>query len=252
MWCRQRQKFSEAATGCATSMSAGASVLPGHPGAGAERAGRIVKVGIASPPLRGIPRRKAAGHRPLASLGRGRAWGGKRNAVQLTATLRALRDVDPLQYLQPLGGRLRWLVRHPRCADSQQATALRQPLPFDAVGQQAVVADAKEAVGQDVLEKAMEELHCGKFVNFLPIPVPAVSVRVPNLAVPAVQQAVIADRHAMRVATQVIDQFLWSGKRGFRVDHPEGRTGRKNGDTHFFEEERGHPFFWPGFAPGFR
>ena len=61
-----------------------------------------------------------------------------------------------------------------RLARSQQSTAIRQPLPFDAVGQQAVVADATEAVGQDMLEKAAEKLLGRKDVDLLPVPVLAV------------------------------------------------------------------------------
>lgn len=66
----------------------------------------------------------------------------------------------------------------------------------------------------------MKKLLGGKFVELLPVSVPTVAEGVANLAVPAVQQTVIADRHAMRIATQVINQFPWTGEGGFRVDHP--------------------------------
>jgi len=140
--------------------------------------------------------------------------------VQPAATSRTLRDLDPQQDQQPLGGGLRRLLGHPRHAEAQQSPALRQSLAFDAVGQQAVVADAKEAVGQDMLEKAVEKLLGGKFVNLLAVPVPTVPVGVTHLAVLAVEQAMTADRHAMCVAAQVIDQLPRAGKRGSRVDYP--------------------------------
>ena len=49
---------------------------------------------------------------------------------------------------------------------AEQFPAAVQPLPFIAVGQQAVVPDALETVGQDVLEKAADDL-VGKIVAVL-------------------------------------------------------------------------------------
>ena len=112
-------------------------------------------VGVA---LGGVPGRKAAARGPLASLRRGGVPSGEGNAVQPRATLRTLCNLDPQQDQQPLAGGLRRLFAHRRPAKAQQSPALRQSLAFDAVGQQAVVADAKEAVGQDMLEKAVEKL----------------------------------------------------------------------------------------------
>ena len=122
--------------------------------------------------------------------------------MQWPATLRATCDVDAQQDKQPSGGGVRLLVGDRR-PGSQQSTALRQPLLFDAVGQQAVVTNAKERIGQHVLKKAVEKLFGGKNVRLAAISVRAVAVSVTDVAVLAVQQPVVADRDAMRVAAQV-------------------------------------------------
>ena len=118
--------------------------------------------------------------------------------MQWAATLRATCDVDVQQDKQPLSG-VRLLVCHRR-PGSRQSTAVRQSLPFDAVGQQAVVANGKETIGQHVLEKAVEERLGGKNVRLPAISVAAVSVSVTDLTVLAVQRPEVADRDAMCVA----------------------------------------------------
>lgn len=91
---------------------------------------------------------------------------------------------------------------------------------FDAIGQQAVVADTPESVGQDVLQKAANELGGGEFVRFESVIVLAVPVAVDHTAAVTTHQAVIADGRAMGVASQRVQQFAWSGKGGFRIDDP--------------------------------
>src|SRR4030042_3047220 len=82
------------------------------------------------------------------------------------------------------------------------------------------MADAKEAVRQDVLEKAVDEFLGGKEIRLEPVAVAAVAIAVTDLTVLASEDAVVADRHAMRVAAEVVQQLARPGKRGLRVDHP--------------------------------
>ena len=80
--------------------------------------------------------------------------------------------------------------------------------------------DAKEAVRQDVLEKAVEEFLGGQDIRFEPVPVAAVAIAILHLAVLASEDAVVTDRDTMRVASQVIQELAWPGKGSLRIHHP--------------------------------
>jgi len=72
--------------------------------------------------------------------------------------------------------------------------------------------DAKEAVRQDVLEKAVEEFLGGQDIRFEPVPVTTVAIVIIDLAVLASEDAVVTDRDAMRVTSQVIQELARPGK----------------------------------------
>jgi hypothetical protein len=61
------------------------------------------------------------------------------------------------------------------------------------------MADAKKAIRQDVLEETAEEFLGGKELGLEPVAVAAVAIVVTDLTVLAIEDAVVADRHAMRV-----------------------------------------------------
>ena len=88
----------------------------------------------------------------------------------------------------------------------QQLAGPSQLLAPVAVGQEAVVTDAHEALGQHVLQKAPQELHSIKHHLALLAALGVVLVGKTNLAVVRGQQSLIRDRHAMGVARQVFQR----------------------------------------------
>jgi hypothetical protein len=97
--------------------------------------------------------------------------------VQWLTTIRATRNVDPQEQSHPLGGRVRLLVGLLR-SGAEQLAAPRQVLLFAAIGQQAVMPDAEEAVRQDVLQEAVEEFLGGKDIRLQSVAVAAVAIAV--------------------------------------------------------------------------
>jgi hypothetical protein len=93
-------------------------------------------------------------------------------------------------------------------------------LPLDAIRQQAVMPDAQEVVWKHVLQETVEEFLGRKDIRLQAVAIAAIPVVVMDLAALATQDAVVADGHPMRVASEVVQQSAWSGKRGLRVDHP--------------------------------
>lgn len=139
--------------------------------------------------------------------------------MEFFATTWASSDVDPQQDAHPVGGRLGPIV----CCGwpgSQQLVTSRQELTFDTISKKAVVPDVKEAVWQNMLEEATEEFLGEKDVRLAPVAVTAVTIAIMHFAIPASKDAVIADRHAMGVTPQVVQQFAWAGKGCLGVDYP--------------------------------
>ena len=112
---------------------------------------------------------------------------------------------------------LRWLDAE-QCADSGEVR-------FAATtGQKAIVTDAVEPVGQDVDQKAADELGRGQAHDLLAIPI------LDAVIFPAegdgfgisADQAVVRDGDAVRIAAQVGKHGLWAAKGWFGIDHPFG------------------------------
>jgi len=91
---------------------------------------------------------------------------------------------------------------------------------FTAVGKEAVMPDVKESVRQNMLKEATEEFLGGKNVCLAPVAVTAITIAIMHFAVPASKDAMIADRHAMSITPQVVQQLAWAGKRWLGVDYP--------------------------------
>ena len=140
--------------------------------------------------------------------------------MEFCAATRTARDVDPQQDAHPVGGRVGLLVGGGRRSDAEQLAAAGQLLLLDAVGQQAVMPDAEEAVWKHVLEEAVDEFLGRKDIRLQAVAIAAVPVVVADLPVLASEDAVVADRNAMRVAAEVVQELARPGKRGLGVDHP--------------------------------
>src|ERR1035437_4260110 len=93
--------------------------------------------------------------------------------------------------------------------------------PFaEAVGEQAIVADAHESPGQHMQEEAAQELHCGEGHDAL-----LVSVRIipPAEAYPLSvegQQAMVGYGHAVGVAAEVAQDMGRSAEGRLGIDEP--------------------------------
>lgn len=139
--------------------------------------------------------------------------------TEFLATTWASSNVDPQQGEHPVGSRLGLIVGRRRPGSEQLATS-RQELTFNTISKKAVVPNVKEAVWQDMLEEATEEFLGGKNVRLALVAVTAITIAIMHLAVPASKDAVIADRHAMSITSQVVQQLAWAGKRCLGVDYP--------------------------------
>ena len=82
------------------------------------------------------------------------------------------------------------------------------------------MADADEAVGNDVEQEATEELVDGEVQDLDPIAVGVVAPAKADVSVGEVDQTVVGEGDAMGVATEIGEHMLGSGKRGLAVDDP--------------------------------
>src|SRR5690349_3157459 len=95
-----------------------------------------------------------------------------------------------------------------------------------AVGEIAVVADAMEAVGQDVEQEAADQLIGAKGHHLLLV---VVAIILPAEADPALgktDQTAVGDGDAMSIAAEIIEHLLGSAERALGVDNPANGTQR--------------------------
>ncbi len=108
----------------------------------------------------------------------------------------------------------------------QQVAAERQLGGAMAMGKEADMADAVEAVGHGVLQEAADELvgreHHDLGFAVLPIVLPSEA----HLAVVEPDQATVGDGDAVRVAAEISKHLPGSGERRLGVDHPVDLGGR--------------------------
>src|SRR5205807_4243365 len=88
------------------------------------------------------------------------------------------------------------------------------------VAQKAVVADALETIGQYMQEEAANELLGVKRHRLLLAFVTIILVTEADLLVVNVQQAIVGNGHAVRIAAYIVQHLLGSGERAFGVDYP--------------------------------
>jgi hypothetical protein len=82
------------------------------------------------------------------------------------------------------------------------------------------VADAHEAGGHDVEEKAAEKLLRTEFPHFGEASRRVVGVAKTYEAVADEDQAGIGNRHTVSVATQILEYLFGTAPRGLGIDHP--------------------------------
>src|SRR6266851_2805150 len=141
-------------------------------------------------------------------------------------TVRTLPQRPPGQRLEPLAvvtgrfGRCGW--RHPE----QLPAALEFPRAVT-VAEEAVVPDAMEPARQDMDQETADELRAIERHHLLAIAVPVILPAEADLAVVHGQQPVVGDGDTVGVASDIVEDLGWSGKRPLRVDHPLGVPDRR-------------------------
>src|SRR5215472_11372166 len=106
--------------------------------------------------------------------------------------------------------------------DVQQFTCLGEMLAACGIGDEAIVADAMKAAGQNVQQEAAHELvgvegHglvAGPAFGAVILPAEGDATLVER------EQAAVGDGHAMGVAGQIGEHRCWPGKRTLGIDHP--------------------------------
>ncbi len=88
------------------------------------------------------------------------------------------------------------------------------------VSEEAEVADADEALGEQVKQEATEKLIARDGHHFLPIVVGRVTPAKGNLIVRQCDQAMVGDGDAMSIASEILQHVLGSAEGWFGVDDP--------------------------------
>lgn len=102
----------------------------------------------------------------------------------------------------------------------EQVEAKRQERGTLPVGEKAEVTDAHEAFGQQVQEKTAQELVHAQSHELLLVTLSRITPAKGNLAIGEGNQPMIGDGHAVRVATEIVQDVLGAAERGLGVDHP--------------------------------
>ena len=88
------------------------------------------------------------------------------------------------------------------------------------MSQEAEVADAHEAGGKHVEQKASQELVHGQGQEALLVAVGGVSPAEGDLVARQGNETMVGDRHPMSVGAQVVKDIFWPPERRFAVDDP--------------------------------
>ena len=89
-----------------------------------------------------------------------------------------------------------------------------------AIGEEAIVPDPHEALGEDMEEKPTDEFLGREAHDLGLVPVGIVPPTEANLAVLAIQEAFVANGDPMGVAPEVAEHRFGTTEGGFGVDHP--------------------------------
>jgi hypothetical protein len=128
-------------------------------------------------------------------------------------TLRTARDIDARPLLHPLrdafGLGNRWIRRL-----SQGLPTLPQGLGFASIGQQAVMANAYKARGQQVEQKALDKDLSRQFQTLELIAFFAMAVGKADPSLSDIDEAMIGNGDAMRIAPDILQDLLRSFEPG--------------------------------------
>ena len=108
----------------------------------------------------------------------------------------------------------------------QQLTAEREFGGAVAVGQEAVIADALKAFGQNVQQEAANELVGGERHGLLPVAVAIVFPAKADLALVDVDKAIVRDSDAVSVSRDIGQDLFRIGEGRFGIDAPFCFAGR--------------------------
>jgi len=89
-------------------------------------------------------------------------------------------------------------------------------------GEQAIVADAMETLGQDVEQEPTNELVGGERHDLLAVGTAAAVILKAegDAGLVEAQEAAVRDRDPVGVARQIGEHRLWPGERRFGINHP--------------------------------
>ena len=104
--------------------------------------------------------------------------------------------------------------------DGEQLVCERQQLVAEAVGEQAVVSDSHEALGQDVEEEAVQELHCIEGHDALLAAVGVIPPEEGDLLSVEGQEAMVGYGHAVGVATEIAQDMGGAAEGRLGVNEP--------------------------------
>ena len=99
-------------------------------------------------------------------------------------------------------------------------SALPERLRLAAVGQKADMAQALQAVGHNMQEKAADELVCWQGHGLDAIALASVAEGKAHLTVVDIDDAVVGDGHAVGVAPEIVEHLLRSCHGALGIDHP--------------------------------
>src|SRR5437763_8375989 len=116
-----------------------------------------------------------------------------------------------------------------RLRDGEQLTCSRDVLGTLAAGEQAVVANAMEAVGKHMDQEATDELVCGECHRLVSIAAFDAVILPPEGDAIVVErdQAAVGDGHAVGVARPIGEYSLGPAERALCIDDPFGFAQRR-------------------------
>ena len=102
----------------------------------------------------------------------------------------------------------------------KQSAALLQLVSADAIGQEAELADADQAGGQHVEQKAAHELDRIQGHDLAPAVVRIIFPLKTDAAILEGAESMVGDGHAVGVASQILEHELGSAEGRLDVNHP--------------------------------
>ena len=147
-------------------------------------------------------------------------WDLVRSAQASSPALRTARDVLAGQAQEELLPVLTRERRRGFRSDVEQLATERDALLPDGIGEQSVMADADEAWGEHVKQKAAQERLGGERHGLASIAVGPILVEEGHLIAVHRDDAFVGDRDAMSVAAEVGEYLLGACEGAFAVDHP--------------------------------